>query len=182
MTFIARLFGYLVLFIFIGAVGLSVVKNSQVASVVSNVEGLSDKAKDSVKNVRSAQEELIQKTSVENTEVEALAVAEKSEVVPVAYRSELVEGGGLEQVLVGGVEELRALIYKNESVFVVLDNEYLKNPFLGKGALVVIKLTGYDENHFYSDGSEIGSSSSFTYVAREFFEASIKSEASFYVD
>jgi hypothetical protein len=181
MTFIARLFGYFVLFIFIGAVGLSVIKNAQVASVVSNVEGLSDKAKESVKIVRNGQEELIEKTLVENTEIETAATAVKSEVTPVAYRSELAEAGGLEQVLVGGVEELRDLIYKNESVLVVLDNEYLMNPFLGKGALVVIRLTGYDENHFYSDGSEIGSSS-FTYVAREFFEATVKSEASFYLD
>lgn len=179
MTFIARLFGYLVLFIFIGAVGLSVVKNAQVANVVSNVEGLSEKAKESVKNVRNEQEDLGQ-VAADDVEVDNLVV-EKRDVSPVSYRSNEGDSGGLEQVLVGGIEELRDLIYKNESVLVVLDNEYLKNPFLGKGALVVIRLTGYDENHFYSDGSEIGSSS-FTYVAREFLEASVKSEASFYLD
>ena len=179
MTFIARLFGYLVLFIFIGAVGLSVVKNAQVANVVSNVEGLSEKAKESVKNVRNEQDVLVQ-VEADDGEVDNLVV-EKTEVSPVSYRSTEGEAAQLELVLVGGVQELRDLIYKNESVLVVLDNDYLKNPFLGKGALVVIRLTGYDENHFYSDGSEIGSSS-FTYVAREFFEASLKSDASFYID
>lgn len=149
MIFLGRLFGFVVVMVLISAVFLNVADKF-------NVEGVVELA--STNLVLEKNDEILQ------TEEDLIfEYVEPREDLPLEFRS------GYSNRLIRRIEvnthnELREAIFDQRKVLVLLDNQYLKNPFIPFDTTFLVTLTGYNRTHFFSDGSEIGGNN-FTYVA-----------------
>lgn len=147
MTFIARLFGFVVVMILFAAIGLAVI----------------DKVPDSIVELSS---NTIDGKVVDSDLIEPRVLPEEDDVFPLQYKS--VEADlQLVKVEVKDVESLKNLIFREGEVVVVVNNQHFNNPFLEKAGVFPVVLVGYDKTHFYSNGAEIGANS-FIYLFEDF--------------
>jgi hypothetical protein len=160
MTFIARLFGFVVVMILIAAMGLAVI----------------DKVPDSIVELSSS---AINGKVVDLVELESSDLASQGDPRPLEHKS-VQDSLQLVKVEVNDVEGLKNLIFREGEVIVVVNNQYLKNPFLEKVGVFPIVLIGYDRTHFYSSGAEIGSNS-FVYLFEDFKSAMDSSGSSVWI-
>jgi hypothetical protein len=159
MTFLARLFGFAVIMIMFSAVALSLVEK-----VPSEIVDLASR------NLTTKPDLPLE---------EAVTNAIDNVVLPSSLKSSGTEFN-LEKVEVAEVNGLKELIYTDGQVVVVLNNQFLKNPFIKGDGTVVVILNGYDETHLFSTGAEIGGSE-FVYPYDDFMRATEASASSFWV-
>jgi hypothetical protein len=141
--FIARLFGFVVVLVFLGAMGLSLMSNVEMPSLKSS----------SVEESAEAIAEVSLPSSVE---------------VPSYFRSE--SRSDLREVKINSLVNLKEVIYREGSVVVMLDNETLKNPFIPNTGLFKVVLNGFNDTHLFSTGAEVGDNS-FVYLNADFMSA-----------
>lgn len=161
MIFVGRLFGFVVVLVLIGAVVLNVADKIDVDGVVELASinlTVSDFDKESL--------DVYENEVLEET-------VEHREDLPIEFRSGSTVKV-LNKVEIGTHNDFKELIFNEHKVLVLLNNEYLKNPYIPFDRTFLVTLTGYNNTHFFSDGAEIGGNN-FTYLADDLMRVFILS-------
>jgi hypothetical protein len=157
MIFISRLFGFMVILVLFGAIFLNLANNINVDSVVNLASlNLDDKQ---------------QSSAVPEDEVffdEFL-----NDELPLEFRSGS-SVSDLVKVEINNRNDLKGVIFKENKVVVMLNNEYLNNPYIPFENTFLTTLTGYNQTHFFSDGTEVGGNN-FIYLADDLMNAFTRS-------
>jgi hypothetical protein len=121
---------------------------------------------DSIVELASVSQENIQ---IENTELEEVVLVEEenelSSDFPIEFRSGSTKSV-LGKVEIGNRNDFKEIIFNEDKVLILLDNQYLKNPYIPFEDTFLVVLTGYNQTHFFSDGREVGRNN-FTYEAND---------------
>ena len=121
---------------------------------------------DSIVELASVSQENIQ---IENTELEEVVVVEEEHLlssdIPLEFRSGSTKSV-LSKVEIGNRNDFKEIIFNKDKVLILLDNQYLKNPYIPFEHTFLVVLTGYNQTHFFSDGREVGRNN-FTYEAND---------------
>lgn len=151
MKFVAKLFGLTCFFVFGFAAAMSLIGEDNIDTI--------NKKLDSVKN---------ETVMNENDQPVELLGAKKSEelVVPDNYKIQVAEEKKVSVDFVDA-EQIKKLLAQNKVVTVFLNNAVAKNPFVPEDEVFMVRLIGYSDTHFFSDGSEVGANE-FTYLIADF--------------
>lgn len=160
MKFVAKLFGLTCFFVFGFAAVMSLIGEDNIDTINKKI--------DSVRNETDLSE---------NDQPVELSVTKNREelVVPDNYKIQVSDEKKVSAEFVDA-EQIKKLLAQNKVVTVFLNNAVAKNPFVPEDEVFMVRLIGYSDTHFFSDGSEVRANE-FTYLIADFAPIVVQSKS-----
>lgn len=155
MKIVAKLFGLTCVSVFVFAAAMSLIGADNVDLIQNKLSDKKETISSKSENNENSADNLSLKQEDKMSTPNSYKIADLNQkLLPYEFES---------------VEQIKELLAKNIAVTVFLDNQYAKNPFLPEEQVFMVKLIGYSDTHFFSDGAEV-SANEFVYLISDFIQ------------